>query len=220
MLSCVEVNPKAAPVASIIWLHGLGADGHDFADIVPQLHLSEALPLRFVFPHAPVQPVTLNGGYPMRSWYDIYGLSIDTQEDEKGIRASAELINALIEQEVEQGIPTDRIVLAGFSQGGAMALYCGLRFPEKLAGILALSTYLPLAGTIQAEGRIANKSIPIFMAHGDNDNVIHISLAQLSLNFLQAANYNVDFKTYPIGHSVCEQEINAISSWLNNLFNK
>jgi phospholipase/carboxylesterase len=218
LLSAVEINPAQKPIGSVIWLHGLGADGHDFVPVVQQLKLPESLPIRFVFPHAPVIPITINGGYPMRAWYDILGLEEGSREDEAGIRAAAAQVNELIQQEQARGMSADRIVLAGFSQGGAMALHCALRFPERLAGILALSTYLPVGHTVAAEINPANQTIPIFLAHGTDDTLLPLSWAQMSSEFLQKLGYNIELRTYPMAHSVCAEEIEDISQWLKKIF--
>lgn len=214
--SAVEVNPSAPPIASVIWLHGLGADGNDFAPIVPQLALPE-LPIRFVFPHAPVQPITANGGFPMRAWYDILAFDGARGEDESGIRASAQTIMDLLQREQELGMPYERIVLAGFSQGGAMALHCGLRFPDRLAGILALSTYLPIATTVAEEASHANKKIPILMAHGTQDQVVPLAWAQGAQQFLQTLDYSIELRSYPMAHSVCMEEIQDVEKWLRQV---
>lgn len=209
-LSAVEINPSTKPEATIIWLHGLGADGHDFVDIVPQLNLPN---VRFIFPHAPVRPITLNGGYPMRGWYDIYDLIDRSREDEIGVRESAELIDALIQREIDNGIPTEKILLAGFSQGCAMALYSGLRYPKKLGGILGLSGYLPLAKTLAAEASELNKTIPIFMAHGTQDQIVNVQFAEQSRDVLESLGYAINFHYYPMAHSVCADEVKAIAEW-------
>jgi phospholipase/carboxylesterase len=211
------INTLVPPKASVIWLHGLGADGHDFVPIVEELQLPIDLPIRFVFPHAPVQPVTLNGGYPMRAWYDILGLNRTAKEDEKGIRQTEKMLHQLIEHEHSLGVPTNKILLAGFSQGGAIALQCALRYPEKLAGILALSTYLPLAETLTQEASIANKSIPLFMAHGKQDSIVALDIALHSKEYLEQVGYKVDFRLYAMEHSVCREEIADISTWLQRV---
>jgi phospholipase/carboxylesterase len=217
LLDFVETNPPGAANASVILMHGLGADGHDFASIVPQLNLTGKLSVRFVFPHAPVRPITINAGYQMRAWYDILGFDKNQREDEKGIADSAMAIEALIEQEISRGIPTERIVLAGFSQGGAMALYCGLRYPRPLGGILALSTYLPIAKTLAAQANHANKSVPIFMAHGAQDPVLPLEWATITDETLKALGYKVDFHTYPMAHTVCADEVLDIKKWFEKI---
>jgi phospholipase/carboxylesterase len=196
----------------VIWLHGLGADGHDFEPIVPELGLE--LPVRFVFPHAPVRPVTINGGMAMRAWYDIMGFDRNAKEDAAGIRASAAAVTELIDHEIGRGIPAERIALAGFSQGGAIALHTALREPRALAGVLALSTYLPLANTLASERSAANAEIPIFMAHGTQDSVLPLALGESSRRALETLGYAVDWHAYPMPHSVCLEEIGAIGAWL------
>jgi len=211
-LPCVEVRPAAPPQAAVIWMHGLGADGHDFEPLVPELRMP--LPVRFVFPHAPRRPVTVNGGYVMRAWYDIAAFDLSRGEDADGIRASAEKLEGLIAHEVDRGIPARRIVIAGFSQGGAMALHTGLRHRERLAGILALSTYLPLAGTLAAEAAAANRECPVFMGHGQEDTVVALPHALLSRRRLEEAGYPVEWHEYSTGHGLCPDEIGDIRAWL------
>jgi phospholipase/carboxylesterase len=212
----VEIGPASAgaPDASIIWLHGLGADGHDFEPIVPALSLPSGLRARFVFPHAPVQSVTINYGHVMPAWYDVYG---DGRQDADGIRVSQGRIEALIARERERGVATRRIVLAGFSQGGAIALQTGLRHPERLAGILALSTYLPLAEGLGAEAAAANRDVPIFMAHGAEDPVIPLQRAAISRDQLRKLGYPVEWHEYPMPHAVCPEEIADVGAWLGRL---
>jgi phospholipase/carboxylesterase len=209
----VELETGTAPDAAVIWLHGLGADGHDFEPVVPELRLPERLRLRFVFPHAPVRPVTLNMGMRMRAWYDIKQLG-GGPEDEAGIRASQASLDALVERERARGIEPRRVVLAGFSQGGAIALQAGLRHPERLAGLLALSTYLPLAGTLAAEASAANRDLPIFMAHGRLDDIIPVDRAERSRDALAALGYAPEWHEYPMAHAVCAEEIADIRRWL------
>jgi len=211
----VEIGPAEAQY-SVIWLHGLGADGHDFEPLVPELGL-DAHAVRFVFPHAPVQPVTVNGGMPMRAWYDIRSPQIQQQEDAGGIRASQATVEALIHREQQRGIETGHIILAGFSQGGAIALHTGLRHPEALGGILALSTYLPLAADFEQQRHPANQSIPIFMAHGKQDPIVPLWLAADSRDFLQQAGYQIEWHVYPMQHQVSLAEIGDISSWFKHL---
>ena len=207
-----------APDACVIWLHGLGADGHDFEPIVPELRLDPGLNLRFVFPHAPRIPVSINQGFVMRAWYDIRAADINSEPDEKGIRASAELAGELIEDEIGNGIDADRIVLAGFSQGGAIALQAGLRYSKPLAGILALSTYLPLAQSLEGEASDANAQTPIFLAHGSADTVIPVDLARESHALLQQQGFEVEWHEYKgMPHSVSEQEIFHIAEWLERV---
>lgn len=217
MLETVEFETAPDPRAAVIWLHGLGADGNDFAPIVPELGLAESPAIRFVFPHAPMMPVTINNGYVMRAWYDVsYGdLEGRTkQPDEKGVRASQAAIEQLIARENARGAPSQNIVIAGFSQGGAIALQTGLRYRERLAGIMALSTYLPLAETLPAEAAAANRSIPVFYAHGSEDQVIPIAMAETSCRVLGANGYNVEWHRYTMQHSVCIEEIRDMGAWL------
>lgn len=212
MLDTVEVDTARAADRSIIWLHGLGADGHDFEPLVPELALPFAV--RFVFPHAPVRRVTINAGMAMRAWYDLVSLEQEAHEDEAGIRASAAAVNELIERERTRGIAPGRIVLAGFSQGGAIALHVGLRAPEALAGIVALSTYLPLARTVAAERSAESALTPIWMAHGDADQVIALAHAADSRDVLEKLGYGLTWHTYPMGHGVCAEQVNDLRAWL------
>ncbi|MFQ5519124.1 MAG: alpha/beta hydrolase [Mariprofundus sp.] len=224
ILPCVELQTGSNPDATVIWLHGLGADGHDFEPIVPELGLADDLCVRFVFPHAPSIPVSLNGGYIMPAWYDIKHSDIGQvekyQQDESGIIESSRLIQLLIDREEMHGIASDRIVLAGFSQGGAMALHIGIRQGEPLAGILALSCYLPLAATVEKELRPETLSTPIFMAHGIHDDVVPYALGDRSRHALQTYGYSVDWHSYPMQHSVCHEEIIRIGQWLNAVLTK
>jgi phospholipase/carboxylesterase len=215
MLDAIEITTGAAPRLAVLWLHGLGADGHDFEPIVPELKLR--VPVRFVFPHAPVRPVTINGGMQMRAWYDILGFDRRAQEDAAGIRESAAAVTELVDREVERGMSSDRIVLAGFSQGGAIALHTALREPRPLAGVLALSTYLPLSSTLASERAAANAGIPLFLAHGTDDPVLPLSLAESSRRTLETLGYVVDWHEYPMGHSVCMEEVSAVGAWLATL---
>ena len=201
----IEIETGANPAASVIWLHGLGADGHDFEPVVPALKLVK--PVRFVFPHAPVRPVTINGGMRMRAWYDIFQFG-GGPEDEKGIRESQKLLEELIEKE------TRPVFLAGFSQGGAIVLQTALRHPERLAGVLALSTYLPLSSTLEKEASPANQRLPIFMAHGQYDDIIPIRRAEASREALARLGYEVEWHAYPMPHSVCAPEIEDIGKFL------
>jgi phospholipase/carboxylesterase len=214
-LEAIEIETARNPSASIIWLHGLGADGNDFAPIVPALKLPKAA-IRFVFPHAPMQRVTINGGMRMRAWYDITDGAI-RHEDESGVRASQSLIEALIAREKERGTAANRLVLAGFSQGGAIALQTGLRHPERVAGIMALSTYLPIADKFAAEASKANRDAPIFMAHGSHDPVIPLARAEQSRGLLQTLGYGVEWREYPMQHSVCPEEVSDIGAWLGKV---
>jgi phospholipase/carboxylesterase len=200
---------------SVIWLHGLGANGHDFEPIVEELNLPAQLAVRFILPHAPMMPVTINNGYVMHAWYDILAMDIGSQQDEAGIRESQQLVKLMIEDQIEQGIASERIVLAGFSQGGAVILQTGLRLDKPLAGLLALSTYLPLADTFAAEKSSANAHIPIFMAHGDSDPVVRPELAYRSRSLLEKYGYQLQWQEYSgMQHGVCEQEITHIRDWL------
>jgi phospholipase/carboxylesterase len=215
-METVELRTGARPDAAVIWLHGLGADGHDFEPIVPELRLPGALQLRFVFPHAPVRPVTLNQGMRMRAWYDIVRLDRGA-EDDAGIRESQGLVETLIAEEVKKEIKPERIVIAGFSQGGAIALQTALRYSAPLAGVLALSTYLPLAEKLKEEAAEANRKTPIFMAHGQYDDVIPLVRAEQSRKILADAGYDVQWKTYPMPHSVCAEEIADIAQFLRRV---
>ncbi len=209
----LERETGARPDAAVIWLHGLGADGHDFEPLVPMLQLPARLAVRFVFPHAPQRPVTINMGLRMRAWYDVISLG-GGQEDEAGIRASQALLEALVAREKTRGIAAHRIVLAGFSQGGAIALQTGLRHAERLAGIMALSTWLPLAGTLEAERHAINRDVPIFMAHGTHDEMIPLARAAQSRARLEALGHAPEWHEYAMGHSVCPEEVAAIAVWL------
>ena len=211
--SPIVIDTGPSPRGCVIWLHGLGADGHDFEPIVPELRLGPDLPLRFIFPHAPVRPVTLNGGMAMRAWYDIISLGGGT-EDEAGVRESGQALSAMLDDPVTLGLGAAKTVFAGFSQGGAIALQGGLRQPERLAGILALSTYLPIAATVEAERTPANADCPILMIHGTHDPVIPVERALASRDRLEALGYPVQWQTYPMQHSVCAEEIALIARWL------
>jgi phospholipase/carboxylesterase len=217
-IETVEITTGTEPDASVIWLHGLGADGHDFEPIVPELRLPASLSARFVFPHAPVRPVTINGGMAMRAWYDIYSLDRGGAVDEQGVRDSAEIANALIRRERERGIAASRTVLAGFSQGGAIALHAALRYPEPLAGLMALSTYLPLGSSLDAEvvdnAAAVNGSIPIFMAHGTFDPVLPMQMGVDSRDLLRDRGFEIEWHEYPMAHAVCAEEIAHIRQWL------
>jgi phospholipase/carboxylesterase len=218
MLPSVEQATSKYPAWSIIWLHGLGADGHDFVPIVPELVRPDWPGIRFVFPHAPVRPVTINGGAAMRAWYDIAGVEIDRRVDEAGIRASMAELDALIMRERDRGIPLSRIILAGFSQGGAVVLAHALRLRLPIAGVAALSTYLPLGPANAAELSEAAKGIPVFMAHGRQDPVVSLALGERSSQQLQALGLGVEFKTYAMPHSVCAEEIRDLGDWLSARF--
>ena len=217
LLDALEIETAPNPTHAVIWLHGLGADGNDFAPIVPELKLNDAPAIRFVFPHAPVQPVTINGGMAMRAWYDIRNADLAQREDAQGIIQSQQAVQALIARENERGIATQNIVLAGFSQGSAMTLQTGLRLSDKLAGLVALSGYLPLPDALQAERSATNQDTPIFMAHGTQDPVVPFERAEQSCRLLQEMGYAVDWKTYPMPHSVCLEEINDIGAFLKRV---
>ncbi|MEO8145643.1 MAG: alpha/beta fold hydrolase [Betaproteobacteria bacterium] len=212
-IEAVVIDTGPHPAATVIWLHGLGADAHDFEPIVPELGLPASRPVRFIFPNAPERPVTINMGTPMRAWYDILQPG-GGAEDEAGIRESQSLVAALVAGEVNRGIPHGKIALAGFSQGGAVVLQTALRQPERLAGVLALSTYLPLAPKLAAERHAANQQLPIFMAHGDYDSMIDMGRALLSRDALQELGYAVDWHAYPMAHSVCREEVADIAAFL------
>jgi phospholipase/carboxylesterase len=214
LLDAIEIETGPHPRASIVWLHGLGADGGDFAPLARELQLGAVGPVRYVFPHAPTMPVTINGGYVMRAWYDILGADIARREDAVTLRSSQKLVEALIARERERGVAANRIVLAGFSQGCAMTLLAGLRHPERLAGLMGLSGYLPLAATTAAERHPANTDVPVFLAHGRFDQVIPIDRATASRDALKALGYAVEWHEYPMQHSVCPEEIDDIQDWL------
>ena len=211
-----QIEAKGLATGSVIWLHGLGADGHDFEPIVSQLGLPRSV--RWVFPHAPHRPVTINGGMSMRAWYDILSLDRHGPEDEKGIRASAKAVGAMLATEVSRGVPEEKIVLAGFSQGGAIALHVGLRYPKRLAGVVALSTYLPLASTLGAEKSDAGQQTEIFLGHGLLDPVIPPFFGEASKNALEEQGYRVGWNTYTAEHAVCPEEVRDIGTWLRGRF--
>ena len=215
-LETLEIETGRNPRSSVIWLHGLGADGHDFEPIVGELALPDA-PVRFVFPHAPMQPVTINGGMVMRAWYDIVSEDLSRREDANGVRASQRLLEALIEREQSRGSAAARIVLAGFSQGGAIVLQTGLRHAERLAGIMALSTYVPIADSLEAEMHPANRDVPIFYAHGAHDPIIGMDRAERSRDLLASLGYAVEWHPYAMPHAVCAQEIADIGDWLRRV---
>jgi len=213
-LEAIEIETAESPGASVIWMHGLGADGHDFVDVVPELGLPARPGVRFVFPHAPMRPVTINGGYVMRAWYDIRDDGGVRREDAAGVRASQKAIEALIAREKERGVAAAAIVLAGFSQGGAMAIHTALRHPDRLAGVMALSCSLPLAEALAAEAAPANRDVPIFMAHGTHDPMIPMARALRARETLAGLGYRLEWHEYPMPHSVCREEIRDISAWL------
>lgn len=219
------INPKHPAKCSVIWLHGLGADGYDFVDIVPQLKLPEELAVRFVFPHAPIRSVSYAQGVQMRAWFDL-GIDLSNifidqfKQDELGIRASQRVVEQLVAQELAAGIASRRIVLAGFSQGAAMALQCGLRYPEPLGGILSLSGFLPLAGSLAREKSVANQNVPIFLAHGAQDELVPLAVAQNNLQSLVDLGFNAKLVAYNTGHSVCAEEIQDITAWMKEVLER
>ena len=217
LLPRIELESAPNPTAAVIWLHGLGADGNDFAGLVPELDLIGCPPIRFIFPHAPSIPVTLNGGYIMPAWYDILGANLVDRQDAAGIQKSEHAIKALIENEVARGIPVERIVLAGFSQGCAMALHTGLRLPHRLAGIMALSGYLPLADRFASERMLANANTPVFMAHGTQDPVVVLERGEKSRDALATMGHPVQWHTYPMQHAVHPREIADIAAFLKQV---
>lgn len=213
----IEIDTGPSPAAAVIWLHGLGADGHDFEPIVPDLVGRGERALRFVFPHAPVRPVTLNGGLPMRAWYDILGLHRGAEQDEAGLRASDARVQGLIRSQQARGIDAGRIVLAGFSQGGAMALYSALRYPQRLAGVIGLSCYLPMAAALAAERHAANEATPILLAHGEYDSIVDPAHGAATRAALEAAGYRVEWHSYAMAHAVCSEEVATIAAFLRRV---
>jgi phospholipase/carboxylesterase len=217
LLDAIEIETAPSPTAAVIWMHGLGADGHDFEPIVPELRLPASLPVRFVFPHAPLRPVTINQGHVMRAWYDIRALAGVRREDEAGVRQSARQIEALVERERQRGIAPGRLVLAGFSQGGAMALHVGLRHAERLAGVMALSCYLPLGDVLSSEAAAANRDVPIFWGHGVHDPMIPLAMAEHGRAQVAALGYSIEWHQYAIPHSVSAEEIADVARWLGRV---
>lgn len=217
LLECIEMQTGPNPTHSVIWMHGLGADATDFVPVVPELKLASSPAVRFVFPNAPVRPVTVNNGMSMRAWYDIYAFDLVRREDDPGIRVSQRAIEALIARENARGVPTSKIVLAGFSQGSAMTLHTGLRVKEKLAGLVGLSGYLPLADTTLLERAPANANTPIFLAHGTHDPVVPLQRAQATCDLLKQHDYDVTWRLYPMPHSVCAEEIQDIATFLKRV---
>lgn len=215
----VVLEPGTTATSAVIWLHGLGADGHDFVPIVNELRLPATLTARFIFPHATPRPVTINNGYVMRAWYDITGFGPERAEDDAGIRESEGVVRKYIEQQIARGIPAGKIVIAGFSQGGAIAFQAGLRYPQRLAGIMALSTYLPLRASVANEASATNRDVPILMCHGVQDNVVPAALGQTSRDILLQLGYRIDWRTYPMAHQVCLEEVMDISKWLQQCLN-
>jgi phospholipase/carboxylesterase len=216
----VVLEPGSPADAAVIWLHGLGADGHDFVPIVEELRLPPTMAVRFIFPHARPRPVTINNGFVMRAWYDITGLGPDRKEDDAGIRESAAVVRGYIEQENAKGVASERIVIAGFSQGGAIALQAALRHPQRLAGVMALSTYLPLRDTVAAEATLANRDVPILMCHGLRDQMVPATLGKASRDLLQSLGYSIEWQAYPMEHQVCMEEVLDISKWLQGRLSK
>jgi phospholipase/carboxylesterase len=210
----VVLEPATTADAAVIWLHGLGADGYDFVPIVEELRLPPSMAVRFIFPHARPRPVTINNGFVMRAWYDITGLGPDRKEDDAGIHESATVVNQYVEQEKARGVESKRIVLAGFSQGGAIALQAALRYPERLGGVMALSTYLPLRDSLTAEASPANRDVPILMCHGLRDQMLPATMGKASRDMLVSLGYQVEWQSYPMEHSVCMEEVLDISKWL------
>jgi len=217
LLDALEIETAPNPDAAVVWMHGLGADGHDFEPIVPELGLPARPGIRFVFPHAPLRPVTINQGHVMRAWYDVRALAGVRREDEAGVRQSARQIEALVERERQRGIAPRRLVLAGFSQGGAIALHVALRYPERLAGVLALSCYLPLAATLATEAAPANRDVPIFWAHGLHDPMLPLAMAEQGREQVAAIGYRIEWHQYPIPHSVSAEEIADVARWLGRV---
>lgn len=213
-LPYIEINPASKIKASVIWLHGLGDSGHGFAPIVPEFKLPDSLGVRFVFPHAPERPVTINGGMRMRAWYDIKSMDFDKRADISGVRESAELVEQLIDTEISNGIPAEKIILAGFSQGGVIALHLGPRFAQSLGGIMGLSTYMCQPALLPEEAHAANQNTPVFMAHGEMDDVVPIAMGRAAYDTLTAKGYSVSWQSYRMQHNVNMDEINAISEWL------
>ncbi len=218
VLDAVEIETGNEPTAAVIWLHGLGADGHDFEPLVPWLNWPGVPPIRYVFPHAPVRPVTVNGGMQMRAWYDIRGIDIDRDQDEQGILDSIRQATALVRRERERGIEASRILLAGFSQGGAIAIQCALRYPEQLAGLVALSTYLLQEQRMASELDEANRGLPVFFGHGSSDPIVPLRLGEQAAKKLEALGHPVEWRSYPMQHSVCPEEIQHLAAWMQKRF--
>ncbi len=218
LLETIEINPATEARGSVIWLHGLGADGHDFEPLIQQWDLVQQHGIRFILPHAPVMPVTMNGGMAMRAWYDLAGINASSREDAAGIQASRQRLEALIKRENEQGVPAGSIVLAGFSQGGAMVLHTGLRYPQRLAGILSLSGYLPLPTSLENEKSAVQQQTALRMDHGESDPVVPLQLALNSRDAIQTAGFTVAFNRYPMAHSLCPEQVDSIYGWLKSCF--
>ncbi|QDG33346.1 carboxylesterase [Alteromonas mediterranea] len=219
LLPCVEINPSTAPDACVIWLHGLGDSGHGFAPIVPELKLPESMAVKFLFPHAPERPIMINGGMRMRAWYDIKSLDFESRADLEGVKESAAQVEALIEAQIESGIKAERIVLAGFSQGGVIALHLAPRFSQKLAGVMALSTYMCEPALLSSEALDVNRETPIMMAHGEQDEVVPVFMGNAAFKTLNECGFKATWQTYTMQHNVCMQELNDISAWLQKLLN-
>jgi len=219
LLPCVEINPSTAPDACVIWLHGLGDSGHGFAPIVPELKLPDSMAVKFLFPHAPERPVTINGGMRMRAWYDIKSLDFESRADLEGVKESAEQVEQLIKAQIESGIKAERIVLAGFSQGGVIALHLAPRFSQKLAGVMALSTYMCEPALLSSEALDVNRETPIMMAHGEQDEVVPVFMGNAAFKTLNECGFKATWQTYTMQHNVCMQELNDISAWLQKLLN-
>lgn len=213
-LPAVELDPEGEPTHSVIWLHGLGADGNDFPPIVPELGLAEPLRVRFVFPHAPIRPVTVNNGMAMRAWYDIRGLDLETGRDVEGLRRSADDVAQLVEREIERGVPSERIVLAGFSQGGAVAMHLALRYPTRLAGLIALSTYMLTGESLDEEASEANRDLPVFQGHGSHDPLVLPEWGVAARDRMVAHGCDVVWGTWPMEHHVCQEEIQELGAWM------
>ena len=219
ILTSGTADPSAAD-AAVIWLHGLGADGNDFVPVVSELKLPATLSIRFLFPHAPMRPITINQGYRMRGWYDITSLNIANRDDEAGIIESSDYLCRLCDEQQARGIASHRIIVAGFSQGGAIALHAGLRYPKPLGGIMALSTYLPMRHRLEQEATACNREIPIFIAHGQHDEVVAPQFGLQTRAFLQQQGYQLEWHDYAMGHSVCMEEISDIGNWLTTVLTK
>lgn len=216
-LECEIVEPKQPATACVIWLHGLGADGHDFVPVVKHLKLPKSLAIRFIFPHAPLRPVTCNGGIEMRAWYDILALTEFRQIDEGHLQDTSKSIASLIQHQITQGIPSRRIVMIGFSQGGAVAYHSALHYPKRLGGLIALSTYLGISRSLESTVHNANRDLPIFIGHGDADDVVTTNVGEHTFQRLNALGYEIEWHTYPIAHEVCLEEIHDIGEWLTGI---
>ena len=219
LLPCVEINPSTTPDACVIWLHGLGDSGHGVAPIVPELKLPDSMAVKFLFPHAPERPITINGGMRMRAWYDIKSLDFESRADLEGVKESAEQVEQLIKAQIESGIKAERIVLAGFSQGGVIALHLAPRFSQKLAGVMALSTYMCEPALLSSEALDVNRETPIMMAHGEQDEVVPVFMGNAAFKTLNECGFKATWQTYTMQHNVCMQELNDISAWLQKLLN-